>query len=81
MSYWREEPLEVDAVLEGSWGKWAIEVKTGTVGSSEPRGLAEFVIRNPDYRPMLLCDEPGALEGSGIETRPYVLELAIVTSL
>ena len=31
VSYWREEPLEVDAVLEGSWGSWAIEVKTGPV--------------------------------------------------
>jgi len=29
VSYWREEPLEVDGILEGSWGKWAIEVKTG----------------------------------------------------
>src|SRR5690606_30790311 len=27
--YWREEPHEVDGVLEGSWGSWAIEVKTG----------------------------------------------------
>jgi predicted AAA+ superfamily ATPase len=32
-SYWCEEPLEVDTVLEGSWGKWAIEVKTGTIAS------------------------------------------------
>lgn len=29
VSYWREEPLEVDGVCEGSWGSWAIEVKPG----------------------------------------------------
>ncbi|HVE87764.1 MAG TPA: AAA family ATPase, partial [Myxococcales bacterium] len=31
VSYWREEPLEVDAVIDGSWGSWAIEVKTGGI--------------------------------------------------
>jgi len=24
VSYWREEPLEVDGVLEGSWGSWVV---------------------------------------------------------
>jgi predicted AAA+ superfamily ATPase len=28
VTYWREEPLEVDGVLEGSWGSWAVEIKT-----------------------------------------------------
>ena len=28
VAYWREEPLEVDGIIEGSWGVWAIEVKT-----------------------------------------------------
>lgn len=27
MTYWREEPLELDAVFEWSWGEWAIEIK------------------------------------------------------
>ncbi len=27
MTYWREEPLELDAVFEWSWGDWAIEIK------------------------------------------------------
>ena len=36
VSYWREEPLEVDAILEGSWGKWAAEVKTGPFDASRP---------------------------------------------
>jgi uncharacterized protein len=69
VSYWREEPLEVDAVLEGSWGEWAIEVKTGTIGRADLRGLAEFVVRNRDYHPLVLCDQPEAVavERLGIE--------------
>lgn len=59
VSYWREEPLEVDAVVEGSWGAWAIEVKTGTVTQGDLRGLAELTRRNPSLRPLVLC-EPGA---------------------
>jgi len=69
VSYWREEPLEVDAVLEGSWGKWVIEVKTGTIGRADLRGLAEFVARNREYHPLVLCDQPEAVavERLGVE--------------
>jgi predicted AAA+ superfamily ATPase len=56
VSYWREEPLEVDGILEGSWGAWAIEVKTGPFGVAEVRGLLEFTRRFPKYRPLLICD-------------------------
>jgi predicted AAA+ superfamily ATPase len=69
VSYWREEPLEVDGVLDGSWGSWAIEVKTGPFGAPEVRGLLEFARRFPKYRPLLLCDAaqlPGA-ERLGVE--------------
>jgi predicted AAA+ superfamily ATPase len=54
VSYWREEPLEVDAVSEGSWGAWAIEVKTGKFQLNELRGLLEFCRRNPRFRPLLV---------------------------
>src|SRR5207248_1923414 len=37
--YWREEPLEVDGVVDGTWGSWAIEVKTGPVSPADLRGL------------------------------------------
>jgi predicted AAA+ superfamily ATPase len=57
--YWREEPLEVDAVIDGSWGSWAIEVKTGGVDLARLRGLAEFTRRFPRYKPLVLCDESG----------------------
>jgi hypothetical protein len=58
VSYWREEPLEVDAVSEGSWGNWAIEIKTGKFQLTELRGLLEFCRRNPRFRPLVVTS-PG----------------------
>jgi uncharacterized protein len=55
--YWREEPLEVDAVLSGSWGKWAVEIKTGSYTSRDLVGILEFCRRYSDYRPLVLCEE------------------------
>lgn len=52
--YWREEPLEVDGVIEGNWGAWAIEVKTGAFESTHLRGLLEFCRRYPRYRPLVV---------------------------
>jgi hypothetical protein len=60
LAYFREEPLEVDAVLEGSWGNWAIEVKTGAFAAADLRGLSEFVRRHKRFQPLVLCD-PGGL--------------------
>jgi predicted AAA+ superfamily ATPase len=57
MSYWREEPLEIDGVLEGSWGSWAIEVKTGRISMADLKGLGEFVRRHPKFRPLVVCDD------------------------
>lgn len=56
VTYWREEPLEVDGIFEGSWGDWAVEVKTGGVRAGDLRGLLEFTRRFPKYRPLLLGD-------------------------
>jgi len=55
--YWREEPREVDAVLEGSWGKWVLEVKTGSFTSRDLGGLLEFSRRHRSYRPLVVCGE------------------------
>lgn len=70
MSYWREEPYEVDGVLEGSWGRWAVEVKTGRPDAGDLRGLLEFTRRFPAYRPLLVCDAEGreAAERAGVDT-------------
>lgn len=57
VSYWREEPLEVDGVIEGSWGSWALEVKTGPFGLADLRGLFELVRRFPRLRPLVVCDD------------------------
>ena len=57
--YWREEPLEVDAVIEGSWGRWAIEIKTGRFTSRELRGLLDFCSRHSEFRPLLITS-PGS---------------------
>jgi uncharacterized protein len=59
LRYWREEPLEVDAIIDGSWGAWAIEVKTGDIDPGRLRGLAEFSRRFPKYKPLVLCDRSG----------------------
>ncbi len=57
-SYWRAEPLEIDMILDGSWGRWAVEVKTGTYGNRDLAGILEFCRRNAGFRPIVLC-EPG----------------------
>lgn len=59
LAYWREEPLEVDGVIEGSWGRWAVEVKTGPFDTHGLRGLLEFNRRFPAYRPLVLCNPTG----------------------
>lgn len=57
VEYWRREPLEVDMVLSGSWGQWAVEVKTGSWTTRQLAGLFEFCRMHPKYRPLVLCDE------------------------
>jgi uncharacterized protein len=59
VSYWREEPLEVDGIIEGSWGSWAVEIKTGRFQTSDLRGLFELVRRYPRLTPLVVCDESG----------------------
>lgn len=54
VSYWREEPLEIDGVFEGSWGKWAVEVKTGKFDSQSLKGLFEFSRRNQAFTPLVI---------------------------
>ncbi len=56
VAYWREESFEVDGVIDGSWGSWAIEVKTGSYTATDLRGLFEFTTRFPGYRPLVVCD-------------------------
>lgn len=73
VSYWREEPFEVDAIVEGGWGRWAIEVKTGTIAPPDLRGIAEFTRHHPQYRPLVLCDAAtqSAVERAGLPAMPW----------
>ena len=57
VTYWREEPLEVDAVLDGTWGQWAVEIKTGAFNIQNLKGLLEFCRRNPKFTPLVVCAE------------------------
>jgi predicted AAA+ superfamily ATPase len=57
VSYWREEPLEVDMVIEGDDGTWAIEVKSGEFTGYDLIGLMTFSARHRDYRPLVIGDE------------------------
>jgi len=59
VAYWREEPYEVDGVIDGSWGAWAVEIKTGRFGAGDLAGLFEFVRRFPAYRLLVVCSEAG----------------------
>ena len=54
MTYWREEPLEIDAVFQGSWGEWAIEIKTGGFNPYDLKGLLEFCRRNTNFLPLVI---------------------------
>lgn len=56
VSYWREEPREVDFISEGSWGRLAVEVKTGAYTGRDLAGLLEFHRRHPSCEPWVLCD-------------------------
>lgn len=56
VGYWREEPLEVDGILDGAYGAWAVEVKTSSFGPADVRGLLEFTRRFPRFQPLVLCD-------------------------
>jgi predicted AAA+ superfamily ATPase len=63
VTYWREEPIEVDGVFEGSWGKWAVEIKTGRFTGQDLRGLLEFCRRYPNFKPLVLT-APGDEESA-----------------
>ncbi len=54
--YWRSSPLEVDMTFEGTWGRWAVEVKTGRFAANDLAGLLELCRRHRGFRPLLLCD-------------------------
>lgn len=73
VAYWREEPFEVDAVLEGSWGRWAVEVKTGEFQPRNLAGLLEFTRRHSAFTPLVVCAASGmpAAERAGVQATTW----------
>lgn len=71
--YWRAEPLEVDWIISGSWGEFAVEVKTGAYRVQELAGLFEFCRLYPKFKPLVLCNEgdEGIGRNAGILTRSW----------
>ena len=66
--YWREEPLEIDAVFEGSWGNWAVEVKTSSFEIHALKGLLEFCRRNPGFSSLVLTGGGNVARRHGLRT-------------
>jgi predicted AAA+ superfamily ATPase len=82
VTYWREEPLEVDGVIDGSWGKLAVEIKTARFESRDLAGLLEFSRRNPAYQPLVIT-RPGdeaAARRLGVQAMSWVDFLAATGS-
>jgi hypothetical protein len=60
IAYWRQEPFEVDGVVTGEWGRWAIEVKTGDLRARDLSGLLAFVKRYPSFSPLVVTGDRGS---------------------
>ena len=58
--WWREGDLEVDFVAACEDSVCAIEVKSGRVKPT--RGMAEFIVRNPEARPLIVGSPECPLE-------------------
>jgi len=74
VTYWREEPLEVDGVLEGSWGSWVIEIKSARFESRHLTGLLEFARRHPNFRPLVVTrpGDEGLARRLGLQSMSWV---------
>lgn len=69
VAYWREEPYDVDGVLDGTWGRWAVEVTLGPVTTEAVRGLLEFSRRFRDYRLLVICEQEEVAAASRLGLR------------
>ncbi len=73
VKYWRAEPFEVDMVTSGTWGDWAVEVKTSDYGTAHLAGLLECCKHFPHLRPLLLCErgDEALARRAGITVQPW----------
>ncbi len=59
LAWWREGGHEVDALLDGDWGRWIVRVRPGPVESADIDGLIACCERHPEYEPVLVGEEAG----------------------
>lgn len=59
LAWWREGGHEVDALLDGDWGRWIVRVKPGPVSQADIDGLIACCERHPEYEPVLVGEEAG----------------------
>jgi len=80
LNYWRTRAgLEVDFVVYGAGGLWAIEVKNaGVVRPGDVRGLRAFAEDYPECEPLLLYRGADRLSVAGIRVAPVEEFLAQV---
>ena len=76
--YWREEPLEVDGIIDGPWGRWAVEIKTGRFEARDADALLEFTRRYPRFTPLVVVDAASmavvkALGTAGVTWQDFLL--------
>lgn len=67
--YWREKDFEVDAVIEGSWGNFAIEVKSSVFTEKDLAGLFHFTNKFPKFKPLLICDKKDLIRASRLNIK------------
>lgn len=68
VTYWREEPFEVDMVVTGRAGRWAIEVKGGAFTTRDLQGLLAFMEHHRGFRPLVIGNDAyrAVARGAGI---------------
>jgi len=73
VTYWREEGQEVDMVISGMAGHWAVEIKGGDYTLRDLFPLCEFHRRHPEYQRLVIGDPTFryAAEQAGITFLPW----------
>jgi predicted AAA+ superfamily ATPase len=71
--YWREGDQEIDLISSGTWGHWAIEIKTGDYAMADLNGLGEFLQRNNRFAGLVVCDSKRQkiAQRAGFDTLPW----------
>ncbi|MEI6520964.1 MAG: AAA family ATPase [bacterium] len=69
VSYWREEPYEIDMAVIENGNRWAIEIKSGKFTMHDLQGLLTFVTRYKYFRPLIIGEENcrNIAESNGID--------------